>query len=140
MTTSILILEDRKTFLENMVQVIQLTNPDVEISSNRTVDAAWDEFHKRKHWDRIIVDLMVPNGKLFSAADTSSGLDTGQAFVELMIKQSGVSFDQIIVHSARNRGLWASIANHPKVIEKPKTEMNHVSLAAFLFGDDSDAA
>ena len=138
MTTSILILEDRKTFLRSMVEVIKLTNPDVEISANRTVDEAWDEFHRRDHWDRIIVDLMVPPGTLFKGVETSSGLDTGQAFVELIIKQKSVTFDQIVVHSARNRGLWDSLASHPKVIEQPKTEMNHVALAAFLFEDLAD--
>jgi len=137
MIENILILDDRKTFLERLVEAIRLSGPSVDISAHRTVDAAWKAFNSRNHWDRIVIDLMVPPGELLAHVDTSSGLDTGQVFIEMILGQSDVTYDCIVVHSARNRGLRDSISSSKKVVELPKTEMSRVNLAKWLLREDA---
>lgn len=136
MTKSILILDDRKTFVERLTEVLRLTDSTFEIVECLDVDTAWREFNSRSNWDVVVIDLMVPPGELFQDVDTGSGLNTGQIFAQRIV-DSDVNFTSMYIHSSRNKGVGQDLVSHPKVKELPKSEYSNVDMADIIVGNRS---
>jgi len=79
----IVFIDDEPQYISPFTDAFRLSGFDVEVIDN--VDTAWDQIEKKKDdVDAVILDIMMPPGRLFRGNDTKEGLRTGLRFVELM--------------------------------------------------------
>jgi len=55
---------------------LELTDEGYDVDPSNNVDDAWDKLNSKKY-DLVIIDIMMPPGKLFQAVDTKRGVRVG---------------------------------------------------------------
>jgi len=79
----IFFIDDEPSYIEPFRDAFVLSGFEVEVINN--VDSAWGLIRKNKEdVDAIILDIMMPPGRLLADYDTKEGLRTGLRFIELM--------------------------------------------------------
>src|SRR6056297_3953440 len=92
--TNIAILEDRRSYAEDLAHNIRREIPDSDISVFNEVDSAIESaISGDVVWDLWVVDLMLPTGNKFTRAETRNGLSTGSRFIDKLIEgKKGIDF------------------------------------------------
>lgn len=76
----ILFIDDEPHYIRPYIQAFELKGFDVKVVNN--VDEAWEIIESsQKDILAIIIDIMMPPGKLFDLESTKQGLRTGEAFI-----------------------------------------------------------
>ncbi len=79
----IFFIDDEPDYIEPFRDAFVLSGFEVQLINN--VDSAWELIAKNKEdVDAIILDIMMPPGRLLADSDTKEGLRTGLRFIELM--------------------------------------------------------
>ncbi len=77
----ILFIDDEPQFIKGYIQAFELSGFEVKVVD--TIDDAWQILQSRLHDVlAIILDIMMPPGKLLENEKTHEGLRTGVAFIE----------------------------------------------------------
>jgi len=127
--SSIGILEDRNSWSNELVTLINMKEPGAGITCFSNVDdairaVARDQFAP----DVWLVDLMMPTGTVFDDAETESGFATGERFILEFLKLGDSAGPTVIVHSQRS-SVSALPDVHPRLVYMPKAEFSSVEVA-----------
>ena len=81
----IIFIDDEPDFISPYTDAFRFSDFEVKIIDD--VDTAWNLIEKNTdEVDVVILDVMMPPGRLFDDHDTKEGLRTGLRFLELMKK------------------------------------------------------
>lgn len=79
----IIFIDDEPDYIEPYTDAFVISGFKVKTIDN--VDHAWKEINQNiKELDAVVLDIMMPSGRLFGGKDTKSGLRTGLHFLDLM--------------------------------------------------------
>lgn len=107
----IIFIDDEPEYIAPFTEALRFTGFNVQVISN--VDSAWATItEKKQDVDAVILDIMMPPGRLLEGQDTKEGLRTGLRFLEMM-KDLDEQIPVICLTNADTRSLPAiSHANH----------------------------
>ncbi len=79
----VLFIDDEPRFISPFIDAFHFSGFSVQVLTD--VDSAWDIIKARTdEIDAIILDIMMPPGRLLEGYETKEGLRTGLLFLELM--------------------------------------------------------
>lgn len=124
----IAILEDRKSYSNDLVKVIELEVPDASIDVFSEVDSALDALETQESWDIWIVDLMMPVGSRFTTLEADYGLATGSRFIDIVLEKKAVD-SAIFIITSRNTDADRFAEKSSIIQEFQKSQVTQVELA-----------
>ena len=130
--TKIGILEDRRSFADDLKMIINIELPKATVKTFHDVDSAIEALKVDTEWDIWIIDLMMPSGDHFSAKQTNNGLATGTRFIEWIDSNSIKISKKIIVYTSRNTDDDNFKSRSVRVVEMFKAESTQVDVAKFV--------
>lgn len=81
----IIFIDDELNYISAFIQAFEMTGFSVE--TEKSIDQAWEKISNNPEAvDAIILDIMMPHGRLFTFEETEGGLNTGLMFIEKMIE------------------------------------------------------
>lgn len=124
----IAILEDRKSYSNDLVTIISLELPDAVVDVFNDVDTALGAVERNSPWDVWVVDLMMPVGNHFSSVEADYGLATGSRFIDFLVDR-GAAGSAIFVITSRNTDADRFSEKNAIIEECQKSEVTQVDLA-----------
>lgn len=99
----ILFIDDEPEYISAFAQAFELT--DFEVSTITNLDEAWEYLKENKdEVDAIILDVMMPPGKLLNLEETANGLRSGIIFLEYL-KELDEGIPVIILTNANKKNI-----------------------------------
>ncbi len=112
----IILIDDEPEYVLPFTNALRFTGFEVLVISN--VDSAWATItEKQQDVDAVILDIMMPPGRLLEGQDTKEGLRTGLRFLEMM-KDLDERIPVICLTNTDTRSLPAIIHANHLVFEK----------------------
>jgi CheY-like chemotaxis protein len=124
----IAVLEDRKSYSNDLITIIKLELPDSSIDVFSDIDSAINAVETQPAWDVWIVDLMMPVGNRFTSLEADYGLATGSRFIDVLLDRDAVN-SAIFVVTSRNTDGDKFSEKSPIIQECQKSEVTQVELA-----------
>lgn len=131
--TKIAILEDRRSYADDLAHNIRREIPNAVVSIFNSVDNAIEAISSSDAvWDLWVVDLMLPTGHKLTKAETRNGLSTGSRFIDMLIEGAeGIDFGIFVITSREtvsdrfgNKGV--------KIFECQKGDHTQVEIARLI--------
>lgn len=126
--SKIAILEDRKSYSNDLVRIIGIELPDAVVDVFNDVDTALEALDSLKTWDILVVDLMMPVGSRFSSIEADYGLATGSRFIDIALEKNAAT-SAIFVITSRNTDSDDFAERSDIIQEFQKSQVTQVELA-----------
>jgi hypothetical protein len=131
--TNIAILEDRRSYADDLAHNIRREIPGADVSIFNEVDSAIKAVASGEVlWNLWVVDLMLPTGHKFTRAETRNGLSTGSRFIDMLIEGAeGIDFG-IFVITSRETDSDRFGDKEVKIFECQKGDHTQVEIARLI--------
>lgn len=87
MKSKILFVDDELTNMNSFILELQLTLTDYEVVQKRDVDSAFKYLEENYGEIKLLIlDILMPSGKITENMDTADGVETGLRFLQIIRK------------------------------------------------------
>ncbi len=103
MKSKILFVDDELTNMNSFILELQLTLTDYEVVQKRDVDSAFKYLEENYGEIKLLIlDILMPSGKITENMDTADGVETGLRFLEKVRERFSDCISILIFTNTRN--------------------------------------